>query len=328
LVKKPKKHVGAASTGFHLGKRDYVEFVLLALSPFVVVGLFLFGSGSRRLAQVPTGSTTASGPTDRKPAPVSLPQSQALRVPQITAMFWIIKALSTAMGESTSDYLVHAMPPVAAVLLGFVGFAVAMAVQFSRRRYVAWAYWFAVVMVGVFGTMAADVLHVGFGVPYIASSALYGIALVAVFVTWNRAEHTLSIHSIDSPRREAFYWAAVVSTFALGTAVGDMTAVTLHLGYFTSMVLFAGLIAIPVIGIWKFHWNAILAFWFAYIVTRPLGASFADWLGKPSSSKGLGLGDGAVSLALTVMIVCLVAYLTVTRTDVQGTSADRHPAPI
>jgi uncharacterized membrane-anchored protein len=324
FVKKPKQRVGAAATGFHLGTRDYVEFVLLALSPFVLMGLFLFGSGYRRLTQLTSGSMSSASPSDRKPASVSIPGSQALRVPQITALFWIVKGLSTAMGESTSDYLVHAMPPVGAVLLGFVGFVVAMAVQFSKRRYVAWAYWFAVVMVGVFGTMAADVLHVGFGVPYIASSALYGIALVAVFVLWNRSENTLSIHSINSPRREAFYWAAVVSTFALGTAVGDVTAVTLHFGYFPSMVLFAGVITIPVIGLWKFHWNAILAFWFAYIVTRPLGASFADWLGKPSSSKGLGLGAGPVSLVLTAMIVCLVAYLTFTRNDVQDAGAELH----
>src|SRR3984893_2622790 len=125
----------------------------------------------------------------------------ALRVPEITIYFWVIKALSTAMGESTSDYLVHAMAPVAAVGLGFVGFVIALIVQFSMRRYVAWAYWFAVVMVGVFGTMAADVLHVGFHVPYIASSLFYAVGLALVFVVWEKTEKTLSIHSIDTPRR-------------------------------------------------------------------------------------------------------------------------------
>src|SRR5260221_13148290 len=122
----------------------------------------------------------------------------ALRVPEVTAYFWVIKGLSTALGESTSDYLVHKIHPVPAVGLGFVGFAVALALQFSMRRYLAWTYWFAVVMVGVFGTMCADVLHVGFGVPYIASSVLYAVLLAAVFAAWQRTARTLSIHSIDT----------------------------------------------------------------------------------------------------------------------------------
>jgi uncharacterized membrane-anchored protein len=241
-----------------------------------------------------------------------------LRVPEITAYFWIIKALSTAMGEATSDYLVHAMPPVLAVVLGFIGFDVALILQFSMRRYIAWTYWFAVVMVGVFGTMAADVLHVRFGVPYIVSSTLYAVVLTAVFLTWRATEHTLSIHSIDTARREAFYWAAVVATFALGTAVGDLTATTFHLGYFYSMVLFAGVILIPAVGYYRFGWNPILAFWWAYVATRPLGASFADWLSKPSSVGGLGWGDGLVSLVLTLIIIGFVAFLGITHKDVQG----------
>ncbi len=246
----------------------------------------------------------------------------ALRVPEITVYFWVIKGLSTAMGEATSDYLVHRIHPVPAVGLGFVGFVVALALQFSMRRYMAWTYWFAVVMVGVFGTMCADVLHVGFGVPYIASSALYAVLLAAVFVTWQRTEKTLSIHSVDTTRREAFYWAAVVGTFAMGTAVGDLTAVTFHLGYFFSLVLFAGIITIPAIGYRWLGWNPVFSFWFAYVITRPLGASFADWVGKPASVSGLGWGDGRVALVLTVVIFCLVAYLAITRRDVQRRS--RH----
>jgi uncharacterized membrane-anchored protein len=241
----------------------------------------------------------------------------ALRVPEVTVYFWVIKALSTALGESTSDYLVHRLHPVPAVLLGFTGFVLALALQFSMRRYVAWTYWLAVAMVGVFGTMAADVLHVGFGVPYTASTTLYAVVLAAVFITWQKTEGTLSIHSVDTFRREAFYWAAVVATFALGTAVGDLTAATLKLGYGGSAVLYAGIILIPAVGYWRFNWNAILAFWFAYVVTRPLGASIADWLGK-STLGGLGLGDGRVSLVLTGAIFCLVAYLAVTEKDVQA----------
>jgi uncharacterized membrane-anchored protein len=258
--------------------------------------------------------------------PWRAPSRRALRVPEITVYFWVIKGLSTAMGESTSDYLVHSsLGPVPAVGLGFAGFVLALLLQFSMHRYVAWTYWLAVVMVGVFGTMAADVLHVGFGVPYFASSTLYAVALVAVFVTWQRTERTLSIHSIDTPRREAFYWAAVVATFALGTAVGDMTAVTFHLGYFYSMVVFAGLICVPAIGYRWLNWNPIFAFWFAYVVTRPLGASFADWVGKPVSLSGLGWGDGRVALVLTIIIACLVGYLAITRRDVQSRPAHGRP---
>jgi uncharacterized membrane-anchored protein len=166
--------------------------------------------------------------------------------------------------------------------------------------------------------MAADVLHVGFGVPYFASTTLYTVVLVAVFATWQRTEKDLSIHSIVTARREAFYWAAVVATFALGTAVGDLTATTFHLGYFFSMVLFAGLITIPAIGYRWLNWNAVFAFWFAYVLTRPLGASFADWVGKPQSAGGLGVGDGRVSLTLTVIIAVFVAFLAVTRKDVSA----------
>jgi len=250
----------------------------------------------------------------------------ALRVPEITAYFRVIKGMSTALGESTSDYLVHKIHPVSAVGLGFIGFAVALALQFSMRRYVAWTYWFAVVMVGVFGTMCADALHVGFGVPYIASSVLYAVLLAAVFATWQRTERTLSIHSVDTARREAFYWAAVVGTFAMGTAVGDLTAVTLHLGYFGSLVLFAAIIMIPALGYRWLGWNPIFSFWFAYVITRPLGASFADWVGKPARLSGLGSGDGRVSLVLALLIVCTVAYLAVTRRDVQPDGFRSWPA--
>jgi uncharacterized membrane-anchored protein len=243
---------------------------------------------------------------------------RALRVPEITLFFWLAKGLSTALGESASDYLVGALSPIPAVLAGFVAFVVSLAVQFAMRRYRAWAYWFAVAMVGVFGTMAADVLHVGFGVPYTLSALLYGIALAAVYVLWFRVERTLSVHSIDTPRREAFYWAAVVATFALGTAAGDLTAMTLHLGYLGSVVLFALAICVPVAGYRWLRWNSIFCFWFAYVLTRPLGASVADWLGKPADGGGLGLGSGPVTLVLLAVIVGVVGYLAVTRLDVRA----------
>ncbi|MEO6826142.1 MAG: hypothetical protein ABI255_11250 [Microbacteriaceae bacterium] len=238
-------------------------------------------------------------------------------MPEITAYFWIIKGLSTAMGESTSDYLVHAMPPVLAVLLGFAGFVVGMVIQFSMRRYVAWAYWLAVVMVGVFGTMVADVLHVGFGVPYLAAAIFFALVLAANFTVWYLLEKTLSIHSIDTTRREVFYWLAVIATFALGTAAGDLTAITFHLGYLWSAVLFAVIMTIPAIAHARFRLPAVLAFWFAYVNTRPLGASIADWLGKTVPEGGLGAGNGRVALILTLAIAGFVAYLAVSRRDVQ-----------
>ena len=239
------------------------------------------------------------------------------KVPEITALFWIIKLLSTAMGESTSDYLVYQINPYVAVALGCLGLAVALTLQLLVRRYVAWIYWLAVVMVAVFGTMAADVAHVVLGIPYLVSTAFFASALAIIFVVWYVSEKTLSIHTIYSGRRELFYWAVVIATFALGTAAGDLTAATLRLGYFPSFVLFAVLFALPALAYWLFGLNETVAFWFAYVVTRPLGASFADWLGKPYLG-GLGLGDAKVALVLTILIIGFVGYLTVTRKDMKG----------
>jgi uncharacterized membrane-anchored protein len=252
-------------------------------------------------------------------------RAEALRVPAITAWFWIAKALSTAFGESASDSLVRILGPVPAVLLGAATFVGALAVQLRVRRYQAVPYWLAVVMVGVFGTMAADVVHVGIGVPYAASASLAAVALAVVFAVWWRFEGTLSVHTIDSDRRERFYWSAVAVTFALGTAVGDLTAVTLRLGYAWSIVLFAALIAVPIVGFVRLRWNPIASFWAAYVLTRPLGASVADYLGKPTADGGAGWGSVQVSLGLAACIVGCVAYLATTRRDVQPDAA--HPVP-
>lgn len=171
--------------------------------------------------------------------------------------------------------------------------------------------------------MAADALHIGLGIPYAVSSAFYGVVLAVIFVVWYRVEGTLSIHSIHTPRRELFYWATVLATFALGTAVGDMTAATFHLGYLDSGLLFTGLIAIPAIAYLGLGMNPIFTFWFAYVLTRPLGASFADWLDKAKYIGGLGLGDGAVALGSAVVIVCFVAYLALTHSPVSEDDALR-----
>ena len=172
------------------------------------------------------------------------------RVPEVTIYFWIAKVLTTGMGETTSDFLVHRISPLVAVAFGALGLAVALALQLALRRYVAWAYCFAVVMVSVFGTMAADAVHIGLGIPYLVSTLFFVVALAVIFALWYASERTLSIHSIRTRRRELFYWATVLATFALGTAVGDMTAVTLHLGYLASGILFAVLIATPAVAHW------------------------------------------------------------------------------
>ncbi len=231
--------------------------------------------------------------------------------PQITVVFWVIKILTTAMGEAVSDYLVHGYNPYAAVLVGFAGFVVAMILQYRATIYVPWVYWLAVLMVAVFGTMAADVLHVEFGVPYVASTAFFAALLVAIFLIWSRVEGTLSIHSITTTRRETFYWLAVLATFALGTATGDLAAYTANLGFLSAGLLFAIAFLLPGIA-WRFlGLDAVIAFWVAYVLTRPLGASFADWTGKSRAAGGLGLGDGVVALVLFLLIASLVGYLTV-----------------
>jgi uncharacterized membrane-anchored protein len=237
------------------------------------------------------------------------------KVPEVTVFFWVVKALTTGMGESTSDFLVHKLVPEVAVILGGIAFVVALFLQFSCDRYVPWRYWLAVAMVGVFGTMCADVLHVGLGIPYIASTIFYAIVLALVFRTWYRAEGTLAIHSITTERRELFYWAAVLATFALGTAAGDLTAVTFGLGFFASGLLFAAIIAVPALGYFRFGMSSILAFWFAYVVTRPLGASFADWLAVSSARGGLAIGTGLVSFVLAATIAGFVWFLSSTGAD-------------
>jgi uncharacterized membrane-anchored protein len=251
-----------------------------------------------------------------------VPDTGALRgvmrakVPEITALFWVIKVLTTGMGEAASDYLGE-VSLVLAGGIGVVGFAVAMWLQFRTRRYVAPVYWFAVAMVAVFGTMAADALHVALDVPYAASTAFYAVVLVVVFALWHRSEGTLSIHSVVTRRRETYYWVTVLVTFALGTAAGDLTAASMRLGYFASAVLFVVLIALPALGR-RLGLNATAAFWVAYVLTRPLGASIADWLGKPHDvGGGLGFGDGTVALVATVAIAALVAYVAYARTDIQ-----------
>jgi uncharacterized membrane-anchored protein len=247
-------------------------------------------------------------------------RSGASKVPEVTLIFWVAKILTTGMGETTSDFLNHQFDPKITVVASGLVLAAVIAVQFRAKRYSAWIYWSAVVMVSIFGTMCADVLHVALGIPYVVSTAFFAVALAAVFVVWYRVEGTLSIHSIHTPRRELFYWLTVVTTFALGTATGDLTATTFKLGYFSSGVMFAVVFALPAVA-YKFGLNGIVAFWFAYIVTRPFGASFADWMGVNHGRGGLDWGTGPVSLVLGALIVVLVGVLAVTKMDVGPSSA-------
>src|SRR5471032_1267865 len=233
------------------------------------------------------------------------------KVPEVTLLFWVIKVLTTAMGETTSDFLNQRIGPVIAVPIMLVALGAALKLQFRMPRYTAWSYWLVVVMVAVFGTTAADALHVVLGIPYLYSTTFYAVVLALILIGWYRSERTLSIHSIYTRRREQLYWATVLATFALGTAAGDLTATPLHLGYLVSGLMFGGVFLVPAVAYWLFGLNEIFAFWFAYIVTRPLGASFSDWLAVTRNKGGLGLGPGTVSLGLTIVIVAFVGYLSV-----------------
>jgi len=245
-------------------------------------------------------------------------RSAMVKVPELTAYFWGAKLLGTAMGESVSDTLGHVLGHAVAPLVAGSALVVALVVQFRARGYATWTYWAAVSMVAVFGTMAADILHGQLKMSYIESTLLYVVILAVIFLVWYRTEKTLSIHSIVGRRREAFYWATVMATFALGTAAGDLTASTFRLGYLASGVMFAVVMVIPLVSYWKFGMNPILSFWFAYVVTRPVGASFADWMAAPTGHGGLGLGTGLAAAILAAALLGLVTYMAVSGRDVKS----------
>ncbi len=248
------------------------------------------------------------------------PHPLAAKVPEITLVFWVIKVLTTGMGETASDYFAHTSLVLAGVV-GVGGLAAALWWQLSTTEYRPAAYWTAVAMVAVTGTMVADALHRFVGLSYAVTTPFYAVVLAVVLAWWWFSEGTLSIHSIYTRRREAFYWLAVMASFALGTAAGDFTAATLGLGYLTSGLLFAAMMLVPLVA-WRLGLNAVVAFWAAYILTRPLGASFADWLGKPAYRSGLGYGDGTVTVVTLLVIVGLVAWVAATG---HGVQARREP---
>jgi uncharacterized membrane-anchored protein len=254
-------------------------------------------------------------------SPISLGTVMS-KVPFVTAYFWIIKVLTTGMGEAASDGLVRAYGAIA-VAVTFVVLTVSLVAQFRAPRYIASVYWFAVVMVAVFGTMAADIPH-RIGLPLWLTSAAYFVLVLAIFAVWYRVEGTLSFDTISTRRREWFYWAAVLATFALGTAVGDLTASTWKLGYLVSGIMFALVIFLPVAAHRWLGLNSVAAFWIAYVLTRPLGASFADWMSASPRRGGLGLGAGPVALIWTAPILAFVVYVAVSRKDVSSKRTVEH----
>jgi uncharacterized membrane-anchored protein len=252
----------------------------------------------------------------RAPRPLPAPSVVAAKVPEVTALFWVVKVLTTGMGEAASDYLGEADLVLGGVV-GVGGFALALWLQLRADRYRAPLYWACVSMVAVFGTMLADVLRVATGLPLWATSAVYALAVAGMFAWWRRSEGTLDVHSITTARRERFYWATVLATFALGTAVGDLTGLALHLGFLPSGLLFTAAIAVPLIAR-RAGADPVATFWAAYVLTRPLGASFADWLAKEHDvGGGLGHGDGPVALGALALVAVLVAVLALRRDDVQ-----------
>jgi len=243
-------------------------------------------------------------------------QPLAAKVPEVTALFWVIKISTTAAGEAISDMFVSNKK--LGVVVEVSMFGLALFLQFAARRYAAITYWFLALAIATAGTGVADTMHLVFGMPYAVTTLFWLLALGAIFYLWNRSEHTLDIHSITTNRREKYYWAVVFATFCLGTAVGDFAATTLGLGYLGSAVLFGGVILIPWAG-WRFlKWNAIFSFWFAYVITRPVGASLADYFSKSHALSGANFGDWQTALVMTSVVVILVAYTARARYDIQS----------
>jgi uncharacterized membrane-anchored protein len=251
--------------------------------------------------------------TTRAPIPVTHRRLRAvaLKVPAATVGFWILKILTTGMGETASDWLARTIDPVLSMLGSGLVLTALLLAQLAALAYRPWLYWGAVAMVSVFGTMAADVTHVVLGVPYGVSTAGFAVLVAVLLFGWHRSEGTLAIHSITTTRRELFYWATVCATFALGTAEGDLTATTLGLGYLESGVVFAAAIALPALAYRFGRLNTVLAFWAAYVLTRPVGASFADWIAVPPGRGGLDLGTGPITLILLIGIAAGVTAISV-----------------
>ena len=235
------------------------------------------------------------------------------RVPQVTADFWIIKLLAVTMGETAADYLAVnlGLGLTATSLLMVAVLAVALFAQFRQRQYVPWSYWLAVVLISIVGTLVTDNLVDNFGVSLVTTTIIFALALIGTFAWWYSSERTLSIHAVTTTRREIFYWLAILFTFALGTAAGDLVAERVGLGYLSTGILFGMIIASLALGYFLLGLDAILGFWLAYIFTRPLGASFGDLLSQPAQYGGMGFGTIITSALFLATIAAVVGYMTI-----------------
>ncbi|MHB8166627.1 MAG: COG4705 family protein [Sulfuricella sp.] len=239
------------------------------------------------------------------------------KVPEVTLYFWIIKIMATTVGETAADFLsvnLNFGLTGTSVVMGAL-LAIFLLMQLRSRKYVPWLYWMTVVLISVFGTLITDNMVDNFGIAMKTTTIIFSLALLATFVAWYASEKTLSIHTIFTTKRELFYWATILFTFALGTAAGDLAAEGLGLGYAKSALIFGTAIGVITIAYYLFKRNAILAFWIAYILTRPLGASCGDFLSQPVANGGLGLGTVVTSMIFLSTIVGLVIYLTFSRKD-------------
>ncbi|MDQ2793682.1 MAG: hypothetical protein M3Y12_06705 [Bacteroidota bacterium] len=234
------------------------------------------------------------------------------KVPAVTLIFWIIKIMATTVGETAADFLAFnlklGLSNTSLLMAGLL--VVALVSQLRAHRYVPALYWTVVVFVSIVGTLISDNLVENFGVSLVTTTILFAAALILVFALWYASEKTLSVHSIETTKRELFYWAAILCTFALGTSAGDLIGESMGLGYVRSALLFGGLIAATFLAYRYLHLNAVLAFWAAYILTRPLGASLGDWLTQAPKDGGLGISTTIISVLFLVTIVALVFYLS------------------
>jgi uncharacterized membrane-anchored protein len=292
---------------------------------------------ARAVTAPPTGSRSGAGHVGRAMFEAMTTHAQSAvapsrtrkmlnKVPEVTLYFWVIKIMCTTVGETAADYLndnlgfgLTKTTYVAGALL-----VVLLAVQFRLRRYVPGVYWSVVVVVSVFGTLITDNMTDRYNIPLTTSTAVFAVALAVVFAAWYASERTLSIHTIVTTRRETFYWLAILFTFALGTAAGDLSAEKLDLGYAVSIAIFGGLIALVAATHYFLNLNPVLAFWLAYILTRPLGASIGDEMSQNSKKYGgLGLGTTGTSYIFLGCILALVVFLSITRRD--ATEVRRTP---
>jgi uncharacterized membrane-anchored protein len=246
------------------------------------------------------------------------------KVPRVTADFWIIKLLAVTVGETAADYmnldLGLGLSLTSWILTGFL--VAALVLQFLQRRYIPWVYWTAVVVISVVGTLVTDNLVDNFGVPLETTTIIFSVALAVTFAVWYAVERTLSIHTIYTPRREAFYWLAILFTFALGTSAGDWLAEGFAFGYVETGLIFAAVIGLIAVAYFVLRMNSILAFWLAYIFTRPLGASIGDLFSQPAEYGGLGFGTTVTSLVFLGCILVVVVYMTVTHEGVEAIEPD------